>query len=106
ASDRSQALTYYYERGFPNANFEASWRPSDTPHHVNVVYKLTEGDRQHVRDVVTSGLSATRRSLVEKRLTLHAGDPLSPIEQTDIQKHFYDLGIFARVDTAVENPDG
>jgi len=39
-------------------------------------------------------------------MTLKAGDPLSTIEQTEIQKRFYDLGIFARVDTAIENPEG
>jgi len=44
--------------------------------------------------------------VVEKRITLKPGDPLSPLEQTDIQKRFYDLGIFSRVDTAIENPDG
>jgi outer membrane protein assembly factor BamA len=56
--------------------------------------------------VVTSGLRTTRQSLVDKSITLKAGDPLSPIEQTEIQKRSYDLGIFARVDTAIQNPDG
>ena len=37
---------------------------------------------------------------------LKNGDPLSPNRQADIQRRFYDLGIFARVDTATENPDG
>jgi outer membrane protein assembly factor BamA len=43
---------------------------------------------------------------VDKNITLKAGEPLSLIEQTEIQKRFYDLGIFARVDTAIQNPDG
>ena len=106
ASDRNQVLTYYYERGFPNADLKSAWQPSGTPHHVNVSYTITEGRRQYVRDVVTSGLRTTRQRLVDRSITLHAGDPLSPIEQTDIQKRFYDLGIFARVDTAIQNPDG
>src|ERR1035438_3686178 len=49
---------------------------------------------------------STRRKMVDKNITLQPGDPLSPVEQTEIQKHLYDLGIFARVDTAIENPDG
>ncbi|MGI8989129.1 MAG: BamA/TamA family outer membrane protein [Bryobacteraceae bacterium] len=106
AADRNEVLTYYFSQGFPNANFQAAWQPSGEPRHVNVEYTVTEGDRQYVREVVTSGLRTTRRRLVDRNITLHPGDPLSPIAQTDIQKRFYDLGIFARVDTAIQNPDG
>ncbi len=106
ASDRNQVLTYYFSHGFPAADFKAAWQPSGVPNHVNVVYTIKEGSRQFVRDIVTSGLRTTRQSMVDKQITLHAGDPLSPIAQTDIQKRFYDLGVFARVDTAIENPDG
>src|SRR6185503_17181565 len=31
---------------------------------------------------------------------------LSPPEQAAIQRTFYDMGVFARVDTAIANPDG
>ena len=106
AADRNSVLTYYYERGFPNADLNSSWEPSALPHHVNVIYTVSEGRREFVRDVITSGLRTTRQSLVDKKLSLHPGDPLSPIEQTEIQKRFYDLGVFERVDTAIENPDG
>jgi outer membrane protein insertion porin family len=106
AMDRTTILTYYYERGFPGANFQAAWAPSGSPHHVNVTYTITEGDRKYVRKVLTSGLRITRPRLVDKLITLNPGDPLSPIAQTDIQKRFYDLGIFARVDTALQDPDG
>jgi outer membrane protein insertion porin family len=106
ATDRNTVLTYYYEQGFPDANFKADSEPSGTPHHVNVIYTVTEGDRKYVRGIIMSGLTRTRHSLVDKNITLKTGDPLSPVEQTDIQKNLYDLGIFARVDTAIQNPDG
>ncbi len=106
AADREQVLTYYYERGFPSAQFHATWEASSTPHQVNVVYTVEEGGRKYVRDVITSGLRVTRPSEVNRQVTLHSGDALSPVQQTEIQKHLYDLGIFARVDTAIENPDG
>jgi outer membrane protein insertion porin family len=106
ASDRNQTLTYYYEHGFPQAAFNAVWEPSQSPHRVNVTYTITEGDRQYVRGVITTGLKTTRKRVVEKEITLHAGDPLSQVEQTGIQKQLYDLGIFARIDTAIQNPDG
>jgi outer membrane protein insertion porin family len=106
ANDRNQVLTYYYERGFPNADLKSTWQPSGTLHHVNVIYTITVGERQYVRDVVTSGLRTTRQRLVDKDITLHAGDPLSPVEQTEIQKRFYNLGVFASVDTAIQDPEG
>ena len=106
ANDRNQVLTYYYEHGFPSATFKSDWQPSDTPHRVNITYTVTEGEQQYVRQVITTGLHTTRQRLVDKKITLAPGDPLSPVEQNEIQKRFYDLGIFARVDTAIENPDG
>jgi outer membrane protein assembly complex protein YaeT len=106
ADDRVVILTYYYQNGFPSATFKATWAPGSAPHQVNVIYTVTEGDRQYVRRVVTSGLSTTRPSLVDKNITLHPGDPLSPVEETEIQKNLYDLGIFANVDTAIQDPDG
>lgn len=106
ANDRNYILTEYYSRGFPAANFNASWQPSGTPNHVNVVYNITEGPEKFVRDVLISGLKTTRQSVIDRAMTMKAGEPLSPIEETDIQKRMYDLGIFARVDTAIQNPDG
>lgn len=106
ASDRESVLSYYFSQGFPQAKFTAAWQPSGEANHVNVVYNIKEGDRQFVRDVITSGLRTTRPHYVAKRITLKPGDPLSPIQETEIQKNFYDLGIFARVDTALENPEG
>jgi outer membrane protein assembly complex protein YaeT len=106
AADRQLVLTQYYTNGFPAATFKAEWRPTAEPNHVEVVYTVDEGARKYVRDIVTSGLRTTRQSLVDRNITMKAGDPLSPIEETEIQKRFYDLGIFARVDTAIQNPDG
>jgi outer membrane protein assembly complex protein YaeT len=106
ATDRNAVLTYYYEHGFPAATFKAQWQPSGEPHHVNVQYLITEGSRQYVRKVITSGNRVTRQSLIDRIVTLKPGDPLSPVEETNIQKRFYDLGVFARVDTAVQNADG
>jgi len=105
ANDRETLLTFYYTLGFPQATFHASWRILE-PGRVSVVYDITEGARQYVRDVLTSGLKTTRRRLVDRAINLKPGDPLSPTAQTNIQKSLYDLGVFANIDTAIENPDG
>jgi outer membrane protein assembly complex protein YaeT len=106
ATDRDAILTYYFKNGFPSATFKASWKPAGTPNHADVRYEINEGQRQYVREVITSGNRTTRPSLIDKTITMKPGDPLSPVDETDIQKKFYDLGVFARVDTAIQNPDG
>jgi len=105
AADRQMVLTRYFEQGYPAARFEAGWRES-SPRKVSVLYTVTEGNRQYVRDVLISGRRITRPKMIEKAMTLKPGDPLSSVEQTQIQQSLYDLGIFARVDTAIENPEG
>jgi outer membrane protein insertion porin family len=105
ANDRDAILTYYYTRGFPKADFKAAWEQI-SPGHARVVYTITEGYREFVRNVLISGLRTTRQSLVKPKITLQPGDPLSPVAQTNIQKSLYDLGVFAAVETAIENPDG
>lgn len=105
ANDRETLLTFYYTRGFPKVSFNASWR-TVKPGHVSVIYDIVEGDREYVRDVLTSGLKTTRPSVVNRVITLKAGDPLSPTAQTNIQQALYNLGVFANVNTAIENPGG
>jgi outer membrane protein assembly complex protein YaeT len=106
AQDRNYVLTFYAQRGFPSATFKAAWRPSEKPHHVDVVYTIDEGSRQYVRDVLITGLRTTRRGLVDRTLRIDPGDPLSPATELEAQQRLYNLGVFARVDTAIEDPDG
>jgi outer membrane protein assembly complex protein YaeT len=104
--DRSNVLNYYFSRGFLNATFEYYAEPSQQADEMNLRYVVTPGPRKYVRSVLVSGLDTTRRSLVFDRIELKPGQPLSLTAQTDSQRRLYDLGIFARVNTAIQNPDG
>ncbi|MDE3164672.1 MAG: BamA/TamA family outer membrane protein, partial [Acidobacteriota bacterium] len=109
AVDRDAILARYFESGFPKATFEWSSKPSEKdPHRLDLVFKITEGQQQFVREVVINhqGLKTTRPSLVARQLQLNPGDPLSPTAITDTQRRLYDLGVFAKVDAAIQNPDG
>ena len=106
ASDRDTIITYYGENGFPNATFEYSTRTGIQPYQVELEFKINEGPRQFVREVITSGLTHTRQKMVSRMISLRAGDPLSPVQMAESQKRLYDLGVFARVDMAIQNPDG
>lgn len=106
ASDRDSILAFYYSEGFPDASFEWNSRPGPQPHTVELQFIIREGNRQLVRQVLYGGLETTRPSLVNKNLHINPGDPLSPIRMADTQHRLYDLGVFAKVDMAVQNPDG
>jgi outer membrane protein assembly complex protein YaeT len=106
AVDRDTILAQYFEQGFPNAAFEWSSTPAKTPNAVDLHYVVREGGQQFVREVVITGNRVTRTGLINKSITLNPGDPLSPTEMTNIQRRLYALGVFARVDTAIQNPDG
>ena len=43
--------------------------------------------------------------MVARVLKINPGDPLSPTAITETQRRLYDLGVFAKVDAAIENPD-
>ncbi|MBE0658354.1 MAG: BamA/TamA family outer membrane protein, partial [Bryobacteraceae bacterium] len=58
------------------------------------------------RNVLVNGLQATRQDLVTSRLTVSPQDPLSQSSIVETQRRLYDLGIFARVAVAVQNPEG
>jgi len=74
---------------------------------MSIVYSIHPGNRQFVRDVLISGLRVTDEDLVRERIrNLNAGDPLAQSSMIESQRRLYDLGIFARVDTAIQNPVG
>ncbi len=106
ATDRDNILAYFYDRGYPDASFEWSWKPAKEARRVEVEYRVQPGRREYVREVLIGGLEATRPQLVNRRILLNPGDPLSQSRMIETQRRLNDLGIFAKVDVAVQNPDG
>jgi outer membrane protein assembly complex protein YaeT len=106
ADDRDNILNYYYSRGYLNATFDLFTKPDQDAKTVNLRYVVKPGPRKYVRQVLVAGLDTTRSRLVFDRVELRAGQPLSLSQETDSQRRLYDLGIFARVNTAIQNPDG
>jgi outer membrane protein insertion porin family len=106
AVDRDTILAQYFEKGFPRPTFEWSSKPGAEPHRIDLRYLIHEGRQQFVREVLITGNHVTNTQLINRNITLNPGDPLSPTEMTDIQRRLYALGVFARVDAAIQNPDG
>ncbi len=106
ATDRDNILDYYFNSGYPAAKFEFTSMPAAEPNHVDLTFIVTPGPRVYVRDVLVAGLKRTQPDLVRDRISLSAGDPLSEGQINASQRRLYDLGIFSRVDAAIQNPEG
>ena len=107
AQDRETILNYYFNRGFPNATFDASAKPSSgAPNRMDVTFTIHEGDQVFIDQVLVSGMNFTRPFVIQRELQMSAGDPVSQIDMLKTQQRLYDLGIFSQVDTAIQNPAG
>lgn len=105
-ADRDNILNYFYDNGYVDATVDYSATPAGDPGRVAVHFIVRPGLQKFVRDVLVGGLETTKPELVQSRIDLHSGDPLSFAKDADSQRRLYDLGIFARVNTALQNPDG
>src|SRR5262249_641492 len=106
AIDRDYILGLYQSGGYPDALFESKMTPGPGPDEVTLEYNITEGQPRYVPGVVISGMRSTRHRLVDPNVLLKAGDPLSWTEMGRMQRRLYNLGVFDKVDMAIQNPDG
>jgi outer membrane protein assembly complex protein YaeT len=106
ASDRDSILDYYFNNGYPQAKFEFMSMPAAEANQMNLTFIVTPGPRVFVRDVLVAGLKRTQPEVVRDRISQDPGEPLSQSQINQSQRRLYDLGIFTRVDAAIQNPDG
>ena len=106
ASDRDILLSYYYNNGYPDASFDWTETPASAANRMDLTYTVHPGSRRFVRNVLVRGLETTRPSLVDSRVTLRPGDPISQNKIAESQQKLYDLGVFSKVQTAIQDPDG
>ncbi len=107
ANDRDAITYFYYDRGFPDVQFESAATPvPGDPERMDVLYKITEGQRVFVDRVIITGLDFTRPYVVNSQMRIHDDDPLSQNRMVASQRRLYSLGLFNEVDMAVQNPEG
>lgn len=105
ATDRDAVLSFYYNNGYPDATFDWTQLEGKNPHEVGLRFVVKTGARQFVRAVLVRGLGITNPKLVSDRISLKPGDPISQSQIGTSQQKLYDLGIFAKVQTAIQNED-
>ncbi|MBV9759262.1 MAG: BamA/TamA family outer membrane protein [Acidobacteriaceae bacterium] len=106
SSDRNRILEYYYDHGFAQAAFSYSAIPGSDPATINLTYHIKEGPREFVRGVIISGLNRTEPSLVTRKIKVRDGEPISITKINDDARRLNDLGVFASVNTGLQDPDG
>jgi len=106
-TDRDAILNYYFNNGYQNATMEEPELDTDARSHSMLIrFVVNEGPRQFIRGYLVGGLQTTNPQLVSSRIHLREGDPLSQSTLIENQRRLYDLGVFARVDMAQQNPLG
>jgi len=106
-NDRDALVSYYFDRGFPDVQVEASRSPSpDTPNRQDVTLKITEGRQVFVDKILISGLRYTKPFVVTREFEINEGDAMSQSRILNTQRKLYDLSIFNQVDVSPANPLG
>jgi outer membrane protein insertion porin family len=106
AADRDAILAYFFNNGYSEASFDWSQTSSDIANRADLHYTIRLGQREYVRDLLVRGLETTRPNVVRSRILIHPGDPVSQSRIGETQQKLYDLGIFSKVQTALQNPNG
>lgn len=106
SSDRNRILEYYYDHGFQHAAFSYTAAPGPDPATINLGYHIVEGPQEFVRGVIVSGLNRTIPSLVDKKISVRDGEPISMTKINNDARRLSSLGMFANVLTGVQDPDG
>jgi outer membrane protein assembly complex protein YaeT len=106
ATDRSLILAEYFNAGYQDARFEWEARPGSEADRVLIEYHIREGESLYTRDAIVAGLVHTKPRLVQQQIRLTPGEPLSQSSMFETQRRLYDLGLFSRVEVALQNPEG
>jgi len=93
--DRDQMMARYLTLGYLNAGFHSTAKPAPgDPHHLNVVYQITEGPQVKTATIITDGKQHTRQSTINKQLKIASGEPLSENALLSSESLLYNLGVF------------
>jgi outer membrane protein assembly factor BamA len=93
--DRNQIMARYLTLGYLNAAFHSKAAPvPGDPHHMNVVYQISEGPQVMTATIITDGREHTRQSVINRQLKVKSEEPLSENALFSSESHLYNLGVF------------
>ena len=88
---------YYGSRGYADSRVDVSVLPAG-PGKVNVLYRITEGEKSTIGKVNISGNSVTQDHVIRRELPFAPGEDLNTLKQDAARKRLEQLGYFSAVD--------
>ncbi len=103
--DRNQIMARYLTLGYLNVAFHSKAAPAPgDPHHMNVVYEISEGPQVTTATIITDGRQHTQQSMINKQIKVSSGKPLSQNALFSSESHLYNLGIFDWAEVTPRRP--
>ena len=102
---RLALLAAYNDAGFLHATVTYKVGEPDPGRSHPVEFQVEEGTRTYVDRILVLGNDRTRAPLIEQRVTLKEGDPMSLAKMLKTQQSVSDLGVFDNVRVAPEMPE-
>ena len=104
AQDRSAVAAFYRERGFVEADVEATVVEREDTAELGVRFVVRPGPWVMVAEVEVRGNDETRESVIRREVKLTPGAPLSASALRETERGLYELGIFQSAEVVVEEP--
>ena len=105
-SDRQRILWEFYNAGYRDVTFDWRAEAGNAPYETVVHYEVGHDQQVFTGPTILSGSRRTRGRFLERRIELTPGAPLSQARMFATQRNLYDLGVFSKVEVALQNPDG
>jgi outer membrane protein insertion porin family len=103
--DRMALLATYNDAGFLRARVTYRIGEADPANIHPVEFVVREGAPTYVNRILVLGNDRTRAQLIEQKVTLKEGDPMSMAKMLKTQQAVSDLGVFDNVQVSTELPD-
>ncbi|MBI4484667.1 MAG: BamA/TamA family outer membrane protein [Acidobacteria bacterium] len=92
----------YRREGFLDARVAADTALDADGLHVAVLFRIEEGPRQVLREVVVRGNRAIATNVITRAIDADVGTPLGADEWLRVRSRLFDTALFRRVDVSVE----
>lgn len=103
--DRLALLAAYNDAGFLHASVAYKVGEADPARSRPVEFQIEEGTRTLVDRVLVLGNDRTHTTLIEQRVILKEGDPMSMAKMLKTQQAVSELGVFDNVQVSPELPE-
>jgi len=95
----------YLDRGYEAVQVQPRVTLDPTGTYADVALDVLEGPQSKLGHVVLRGNQKTREAVLRKFVDLRPGDPVSRPRLLALQSTLYRLGVFSRVDVALQSAD-